>query len=339
MLNSKKGPVVSNANRRRLALLLGLLGILAAVLWTWSRLQLPAPSHPTPVAVTPAPLPPAAATSPAAPRAAPPVPALLERQARTLRPRVGTVLLAQRVVLQRLALPDKPAATLYRELLPLAETGNPTAAYALARLLADCNKVPVDEASLDGIIDGVRRTHRYIDTAVRYPEQFAADLRRSYRRCAGLDTGQRASYHDWLVQAADNGQLDALETFELFDPVGNVCRQYVFEKCSPEEQAATRAARQVIAHYLLAARDAGSLNALWQLGGAYLDGELFPVDKVSAYANLLAYQRAAASFGLRDPVRGIVRDLRGQLGQGERAEAADQARSFLANPKCCVLIE
>jgi hypothetical protein len=243
------------------------------------------------------------------------------------------------VILPRLALPDEPAANLYRQLLPLAETGNQTAAYALARLLADCNKVPVDEAGLQQIIDAVRRTHRYIDTAVHYPDQFAADLRRHYQHCAGLDAGQRASYHDWLVQAADDGQLDALENFELFDPVGNVCRQYFLAKCTPEEQAATRAARQVIAHYLLAARDAGSLSALWQLGGAYLDGELFPVDKLSAFANLLAYQRAATSFGLHDQVGGLLRDLRGQLGPGDRAAAADQARAFLANPKCCVLIE
>lgn len=247
--------------------------------------------------------------------------------------------LAQRIVLARLTLPAEPAIRLYRELLPLAEAGNDTAAYALARLLADCNKMPVDEASLLRIIDGVHRSHRYIDTAVRYPDQFAADLRRNYERCAGLDAGQRASYHDWLVQAADDGQLDALENFELFDPVGHVCRQYVFNKCTVEEQAASRAARQVIARYLLAARDQGSLNALWQLGGAYLDGELFPVDRVSAFANLLAYQRAAAAFGLRDSVGALVRDLRNELGPGERAAAAEQARVFLANPKCCVLLQ
>ncbi|MFX9061627.1 hypothetical protein ABTN34_17515, partial [Acinetobacter baumannii] len=90
-----------------------------------------------------------------------------------------------------LALPDVPALGLFRQLLPLAESGNDTAAYALARLLADCDKVPVDETSLQRIIEGVRRSHRYIDTAVRFPEQFAADLRRNYQRCAGLDAGQR----------------------------------------------------------------------------------------------------------------------------------------------------
>ena len=239
----------------------------------------------------------------------------------------------------RLALPDVPAVDLYRELLPAAEAGDDTAAYALARLLADCNTVPVDEQTMEQTIAEVRRTHWHIDTAVRYPEQFATDLRRQYRHCAGLDAGQRASYHEWLLHAADDGQLDALENFELFDPPGNICRQYVFAKCTPEQQAASRAARQVIAHYLLAARDAGSLNALWQLGGAYLDGELFPVDKVSAFANLLAYERAASVFGLRDSVARMVRDLRGQLGPGDRAAAADQARAILANPRCCVLIE
>jgi hypothetical protein len=324
---------------RRLGVLVALLAasfvaLLVTLWWQW-KLQQPAPS--LPVAIKPVPGTASSASGPVA--AAPQLPAFLQRQTRTLPAHGVGAGLAQRAILPRLALPDQPAVSLYRALLPVAEVGDDTARYALARLLADCQKLPIDTQAAEQIIDEVRRTHRYIDTAVRYPDQFANDLLRNTQHCAGLDAGQRASYHDWLVQAADDGELDALENFELFDPQGNICRQYVFEKCTPEQQANSRAARQLIAHYLIAARDAGSLNALWQLGAAYLDGELLPVDKVSAFANLLAYERASHEFGLRDPVAGMVRDLRSQLGPGDRAAAADQARAFLSNPKCCVLIE
>src|SRR5262249_1780429 len=148
--------------------------------------------------------------------AAPQPPTFLQRQTRALPARGMGAALAQRAILPRLVLPDQPAASLYRALLPVAEAGDDTARYALARLLADCQKLPIDAQAAEQIIGEVRRTHRYIDTAVRYPDQFAADLLRSTQHCTGLDAGQRASYHDWLVQAADDGELDALENFELF---------------------------------------------------------------------------------------------------------------------------
>jgi hypothetical protein len=310
----------------RLFLLLLLLLFLAMAAWlVWRHLK-PSQEPGKPVAVATAP-----------PASIPPEP--LPRVVREL-PRIpGAPDVARRVVMQRLALLGTPAAEQVERLRPAATAGDPTSAYELAMLLSDCSEIPVDPAELERRIETVRRTRRNVDTAVRYPEQMAADLHRQFDRCRGVSAEQRASYYDWLLKAADAGQLDALENFELFVPPGDICRQYDFSRCSPAEQAASRAAREVIARYLLAARDAGSANALWQLGAAYLNNELFAENDTAAYAHLLAYQRVSRAFGIADRVAALVGELRGRLRPGDLAAASQQARALLANPNCCVLIQ
>jgi hypothetical protein len=251
----------------------------------------------------------------------------------------GAPPLPRRIVMSRL--PDPPAGSaekLVDALLPIAEGGNTTAAYELALVLGECERVPTGADELDRRIADIKRTRIDVDTRVRYPRQMEKDLRRRFERCRDVSAAQRDTYYDWLRRAADGGLLDALENFSLFTPPGDICREYEFSRCSAEQQAASRAAREVIGHYLLAARDAGSVNALWQLGAAYRQGELFPTDDTAAYAHLLAYERAVHALGAADRVAAEVKSLSAHLSADAREKARQQARALLANPNCCVLI-
>jgi hypothetical protein len=251
----------------------------------------------------------------------------------------GASPLPRRIVMSRL--PDPPAGSAEKfidALLPVAERGDTTAAYELALVLGECARVPMDAGELERRIADIKRKRVDIDTRVRYPRQMEKDLRRRFERCREVPAAQRDTYYDWLRRAADGGLLDALENFPLFTPPGDICREYEFSRCSAEQQKASRAAREVIGHYLLAARDAGSVNALWQLGAAYRQGELFPADDTAAYAHLLAYERAVHALGAADRVAAEVKSLSAHLSADAREKGRQQARALLANPNCCVLI-
>ncbi len=267
-------------------------------------------------------------------------PALLPTRRITELPKFpGAAPMPHRIVMTRLPdHPDGPAAKLVDGLLPVAENGNAMAAYELAVVLNDCSQIPADASELEQRIADLKRKRVDIDTPIHHPKEMERDMRHQFDRCQGIPADRRGQYYDWLRRAADGGLLDALENFPLFVPPGDICREYEFSRCTADQQSTSQAARQIIGHYLLAARDAGSVNALWQLGAAYTQGELFPVDDVAAYAHLLAYERAGHAFGIADRVAAEVRNLAARLSADAREQGRQQARALLANPQCCVLI-
>lgn len=239
------------------------------------------------------------------------------------------------IVETRSQLPSGPLQDYIDERRQQAEAGDADAAYQLGLALKECRRIESSREALDARIRQVFQTRWFDGVPIDDPERMAGELKRRYARCEGVSEEARERYFEWMARAADLDSLEALESMNFQLPPGNICRERELEMCDGEQQAHTFALRERQAAWLQRAQSLGSANALWQLGAAYLNGEMMPPDSIEALAHLLAYQQVVTAFGIEDRVAGLVEALRDQLRPVERLQAEEKAQDLIENPRCC----
>ncbi|MDT0498343.1 hypothetical protein RM530_13345 [Algiphilus sp. W345] len=240
------------------------------------------------------------------------------------------------IVDRRSQLPTGPLQAFIRERTEAAEGGDADAAYQLGLALKECRRIQTAPEALDAVIQTMYQTRRLDGISVENPDRMAAELRRRYERCRGVPAEARNRYYEWMSLAADSGSLEAQESMVFQLPPGNICRERELEMCDATQRANTFALREQQAAWLLQARRGGSANALWQVGAAYLNGEMLPRDTIQAYAHLRAFQLVSQSFDIEDRVAGLVADLAESMRPVEVAEAETEALELISTRQCCV---
>ena len=306
------------------------LALLSCLLWWWSQTRLDASRTASQQGRSVE----AGRIGPDAPDAVPEptadVPAEPEPEARR-GPRLRRL-----IVDRRSQLPTGPLQAFIRERTEAAEGGDADAAYQLGLALKECRRIQTAPEALDAVIQTMYQTRRLDGIPVENPDRMAAELRRRYERCRGVPAEARNRYYEWMSLAADSGSLEAQESMVFQLPPGNICRERELEMCDSTQRANTFALREQQAAWLLQARRGGSANALWQVGAAYLNGEMLPRDTIQAYAHLRAFQLVSQSFDIEDRVAGLVADLAESMRPVEVAEAETEALQLISTRQCCV---
>lgn len=234
-----------------------------------------------------------------------------------------------------LRVPEPPYAAAYAALLPRAEAGDSGAQYQLGLLLYECRDVPASPAALQERLESYAQTRRNGAWTIVDLDAESAALRARYGFCEGVPTAARGDYRQWLKSAADAGLLEAELDLPRHLPPGDYCQFWY--QCSETQRGAQEALQREALDYIGRARDAGSADALWQLGEWYAEGEVVPADDGTAYAYFYALDQIYAAAGNSRRFTAILDDLGGRLRPIDRELAEKQARDLLDNPNCCVL--
>lgn len=241
-----------------------------------------------------------------------------------------------------------PLGPRYAEVLPLAQKGNPEAQFKLAVILNQCTNTPATAAALKTTVATALKTRRYLGgTRVEEPKSFERQLRQEHVDCEGVDPAQRGRSRAWAKSAAAAGLMDAQESLMLMTRPGNVF--YLSKRDTKENNIVDAAHHKDTMNALVAARDAGSVDAMLTLGGRYAqddrddppwEREYF--DPMKSYAHFAAFDQVQQAIGgkRREPLKGTwVGDIYASLTAQQRVTAEALAKTFVANPRCCVVIE
>lgn len=208
------------------------------------------------------------------------------------------------------------ALEVVESLVPAAEAGDPAAAFNIYLKANSCR------SALDNRIDG-RMVAIYKEAGVdpiaaaSAVESTLGDCERLYRRSDLLD-------RQWLEMAAKNGSIEAklLYAVDVSASLGSSMDMLR----NPEEVA--RYKRQAVS-FLKDAANAGSVDALISLSGAYDTGLLVEESRVLAYAYYAAAQMASPGSVSTSVLAGYQRRIDKQAAQDAR-RAADAIYR-----KCC----
>lgn len=233
----------------------------------------------------------------------------------------------------RLDLPAEPYARQFEALLPRAEAGEAVAQYQLGLLLYRCRDVPADDAELARRVDRLYQTRRSEGWDVDDPSMTERIWRESFAQCQGVPEEQRVRYRDWMVRAADQNLLEARLDLMFHLPQGDYC-QFI-EDCTPAQRERMAQLRERARLDVMAALDAGSVEALRIVGGWALNDEMGVPDPVEALASLSAYEQIQRARGREPEVAALLASLRARLRPVDLDAAETRARELLANPDCC----
>ena len=241
-----------------------------------------------------------------------------------------------------------PFGTRYKELQPLAVSGNAEAQFRLAVIVNPCANTPDTAETLKSVIAAALKSRRYLGgTRVEDPKLFDKQMRQEYADCDGVNPAQRGRSREWARSAADAGFLDAQEALMYMARPGNVF--YSWNKDSKDNNARDTAHYKAVMDGLIAARSAGSVEAMLTLGSRYAQGsadnppwERAYYDPMKSYANFVAYDQVQQAIGgkRRPAIKGtMVGDMQAKLSTAQRSEAEAMAKTMLANPRCCVVTQ
>jgi len=312
--------------RRTAFLLFALALTIVAIVWL-TRTPAPIPTPEPAAEAPPAPSPEAAPepTPPPAPPAAP-------RQ--TVQKAVVGGIPLRLVKRAPIRVPNGPWVALYARLEQEARSGNSLSQYQLGLVLYECRDIPSDRAALEAEVESIHQTRRHHGWTVKAPAIEVANLRQRYADCDGIPATARGGFRDELKAAADAGVVEALVNFPLKLPVAEYC-QFLAE-CTPEQRAFQESLQKEAIDYTERARDAGSVAALWTIGGWYLQGEVLPQNDIEAYAHFRALDQINAAAGVTQRFDRILKGLRKRLRPIDLDQAEGEARALLTNPRCCV---
>lgn len=287
--------------------------------------------RPPAAAVAPPPVPPAPSPSPVKPRPAPAHSGFDPYATQAPKP----PRLARREVRSRSQLPVGALHAFYAEQYAVARRGDADAIYQLGLVLKECKGFDATPQALQTSIARVYRTRQFSGMAVD-PQWAAGELQRRYQRCEGIAADARERYYEVMTRAADRGSIEALEAMVFQMPPDDICRERELRHCDHSARRHTFDLRTNQASWLKKAQEMGSLKALWLLGAAYMNGEMFERDLRQAYIYMRAYQMVSEQFGIDVQARALIADLRQRLRPAEFAEAEASAKALMANPNCCV---
>ncbi len=241
-----------------------------------------------------------------------------------------------------------PLGPRYAELLPLARKGNAEAQFKVAVIVNQCSNTPATPELLKSTIATALKTRRYLGgTRVEEPKSFERQMRQEYADCEGVDPADRGRSREWARSAADAGLMDAQESLMFMSRPGSVF--YLWKRDTKEHNTLDTTHYKATMTALVAAREAGSVEALLTLAGRYAqehidnppwEREYF--DAFKSYAHFAAYDQVQQAVGgkRREPVKGTVAgDMYRRLTPERRVAAEALAKTFLANPRCCVLTQ
>ena len=238
--------------------------------------------------------------------------------------------------IEQVSLPDSPLVDSYEQLSTAARNGDSVAAYTLSSALRICDRVVSSETELKQQIEELQQTHIVKDTKTGFAvyvdnvDERVKRMNEEFEYCNGISSEQKDEFGPLLLQAADEGLISAqLDVVRLEPPIS----------IDPADDQAFEEFRLTALEYLEAARDAGSVEALYQLGVQYLDGTLVDNDPVEAYAYLYAATQAYESDTSRDlsSLGRLVAMVGDGLSVHQLEIAKIEASKLLENPNCCVL--
>lgn len=241
---------------------------------------------------------------------------------------------------------NPPLGPHYADLLPSAMKGNPEAQFKIAAIVNQCSNTPSTPEMLKSVISAALKTRRYLGgTRVEDPKAFEQQMRQDYIDCKGVDQAQRGRGRAWARQAATAGLMDAQESLMFMSRPGTVF--YSWKRDSKENNARDAEHYESMMSALVAARGAGSVEALVTLGGRYAQSHISNppwerayFDPVKSYAHFYAYDQIQQAIGgkRRKPIKGTeVGDIYASLKPDQRKAAEALAKTFLTNPLCCVI--
>ncbi len=241
---------------------------------------------------------------------------------------------------------NPPLGPSFARLMPSAGKGDAEAQFKIAAIVNQCGNIPSTQASLNSVISTALKTRRYLGgTRVQDPKAFEQQMRQEYLDCQGVDAAQRGRSREWARRAATAGLMDAQESLMFMSRPGNVF--YSWNRDSRENNALDAEHYKAMMNALVAAREAGSVEALVTLGGRYAQGhrdnppwEREYFDPVKSYAHYAAYDQIQQAIGgkRREAIKGtVVGDIYASLKPDQRASAEALAKTFLQNPLCCVV--
>lgn len=231
--------------------------------------------------------------------------------------------------------PAAPYGPQYEALLQAAAGGQPDAQYRLGLMLYACRDVPPDDAALAHKLSHLYQTRRIDGWDVDDPAQEERSLRQSFADCRDVPAQARLDYRKWLVQAANQGLVEAQVNLMFHLPKADYC-QYI-EDCTPEQARMMEGLREEARQYVSRARDAGSVEALRTMGGWALNEEMGTIDEIEAYAYFSAYDQVQQAQHLERELGAMLERLRTKLRPVDLDEAERRAAELLSNPDCCVI--
>jgi len=313
--------------RRAVFLLATLLLTLAAIYLLLQQspqepVSTPVPADEPPPVVAPPVVPPPAPPAPAAPR-------------QTVQKVVVSGIPLRIVRRAAITVPTGALVATYARLEQEARSGNSVSQYQLGLVLYECRDVPADKAALDAEVESIYQTRRHHGWNVQSPADEVRTLHHRYGNCEGIPAAARGQFRDELKAAADAGVIEALINLPLKLPEAEYC-QYLSE-CTPEQRDAQAALQKEAIDYVDRARDAGSVAALWTIGGWYVQGEVLPQNDIEAYAHFRALDQINAAAGLPQRFGQMLGGLKRRLRPIDLEQAETRAKALLSNPNCCVI--
>lgn len=238
--------------------------------------------------------------------------------------------------LPRVAVPKPPYLEPFQALRPGAEEADPITQYALGQMLYRCREVPEQAEELQGQIDRMYQTREVDGWPVDDPELEAQTMRQAFADCEGIPAAERLDFRQWLQRAAEAGLLEAQVNLMFHLPVAEYCQ--FLSDCSAEQKILMESLREEARVQVGRALEAGSVDAMRTLAGWAINEEMGPVDPVEAWAMFSAYEQVLSAAGEGGEVQRMLDSLEGQLRPVDRERGEARIEAVLANPNCCLLI-
>jgi TPR repeat protein len=219
----------------------------------------------------------------------------------------------------QIEVPSGRAVDVVARLLPLASSGDSTAAYQIALKLRQCR-------SAMGSLPNAEIMDRYQKAGIS-SASVLSQIENTLNECIGITKEQLSDEGKWLEMAADKGLLEAQLLYSA-DPepvVGNASDMI-------RDPGAVQRYKNKALGYLQQLAANGNINAIQRLSSVYADGILVKQDKVLAYAYAAAAERAMpAPQELQS--EHFLESMKQQIPVDQQ-EYADQAANKIY-VKCC----
>ena len=240
-------------------------------------------------------------------------------------------------------------------LTPRAEAGDAEAQYLLSRAAHRCFHGP---RTLEELEAALARAGGYDGPYHLKPDVALAQaqLRATYEFCAGSTRDETAQAIDWVIEAADAGNIRAQIAYAEFSFPGDEQIRFPYDE---KEVAIIVERRERSLAYLERARATGSVDAMVKLFGIHLghaddayNRSIDPTLRDPGSAAAREHRKAAlvnlyapAWFRLRSSAPDdrdaanalrIIQRLGAQMSAHEYQEAIEAGRAILGSENCCV---
>lgn len=208
---------------------------------------------------------------------------------------------------------------------------NPEVAFKLARLLLICAKTPTTTKQYKKTLSDLLEYHLIDGNYVDDNASQVARLKSHFAACRGIPDQVRLSYHRWLTNAAENGNVFAQVRYGTFP----VPEQLKSQDISAKE---IKDYRSRALHYLDMAVAQGNADAMFWRGQAALAGIIAPKDPLDAYAYISAANVVFSSNDIDRDLDGLLNKLKKKILPRKLPQAEQKSDSLLHSAHCCTYL-